>query len=404
MPKRSLTLKAYLALTRGRLSGQPSWHSIGVRRSGPVVWLHATVDTDMRALNTIGARLQQLQPDLQIIRTGVWRNCTEQVEPLPSENAADVEAFLSYWKPAVCVWSGDVLPPALLTEAHARKCSLVLFNVEETEFHTPVHRWLSDSSGAVLQLFDRLFCSGKVGEHGLIRAGVDPERIRRGSRLTETPAPLEYDEAQLDELTGLIHGRPVWLAARVRGDECATVLAAHDKATRLAHRLLLLLVPETEDDGVICDQVAQESGLRVCRWDQGDDLDENTQVLLCESSDELGLWYRLAPLVFLGGSISAGHGGSEPLEAAALGTAIIYGPNVGRHLAAYSRLVDAGAARIVRDTESLSGAVTQLLAPDRAAAMAHAGWDIVSSSAMVADEIVETVQDCIDRFVQKDHA
>ena len=87
-----------------------------------------------------------------------------------------------------------------------------------------------------------------------------------------------------------------------------------------------------------------------------------------------------------------------------MGTAIIYGPNVGRHLAAYSRLVDAGAARIVRDTESLSGAVTQLLAPDRAAAMAHAGWDIVSSSAMVADEIVETVQDCIDRFVQKDHA
>lgn len=355
----------------------------------------------MRALQTIAARVINLQPDAQIMRTGTWRNCSDPIEPLPSENTSDIEGFLGYWKPAVCLWTGNVLPPALMAQAADSGCRLVLINCTGDGFKTPVLKWLPDTSGATLQLFHRVFCIGKTAEARLRRAGVDRRQISRGSRLTETPAPLEYDDTQHETLSDLIHGRPVWLAARVRGDECATILAAHDRATRLAHRLLLILVPETEEDGVVCDAVAQESELRLCRWDMGDDLDENTQVMLCETSDELGLWYRLSPLVFMGGSIVPGHGGSEPLEAAALGSAIIYGPNVGKHLSSYSRLVEAGAARIVRDTESLSGAVTQLLAPDRAASMAHAGWDVVSSSAMVADKIVETVQDCVDLFLKE---
>ena len=124
--------------------------------------------------------------------------------------------------------------------------------------------------------------------------------------------------------------------------------------------------------------------------------DETTQMILTETPGELGLWYRLAPLVFLGGSLVPGHGGEDPLEAAVHGTALLYGPNVGRHLPAYSRLAEAGAARIVRDFDSLSAAVSQLIAPDRAAAMAHAGWDVVSQGAALTDELLTLAGDWLD--------
>ena len=105
----------------------------------------------------------------------------------------------------------------------------------------------------------------------------------------------------------------------------------------------------------------------------------------------------MAPLAFLGGSLTAGHGGNDPFEAAALGTAILYGPNVGQHLAAYSLLVEAGAARIVRDADSLTSAVSNLIAPDQAAAMAHAGWDAVTAGAALVDSVIAEIVERLDR-------
>jgi 3-deoxy-D-manno-octulosonic-acid transferase len=69
---------------------------------------------------------------------------------------------------------------------------------------------------------------------------------------------------------------------------------------------------------------------------------------------------------------------------------------VGQHLDAYSRLVSAGGARIVKDMESLSSAVTHLIAPDRAAAMAHAGWSVVSSGAETADLVLTQIDEWLD--------
>ena len=106
--------------------------------------------------------------------------------------------------------------------------------------------------------------------------------------------------------------------------------------------------------------------------------------------------YRLAPVTFLGGSLVSGVGGRDPFEAAALGSAILYGPNVGRYLAAYSRLASVGAARIVKDAETLAGAVQRLSAPDQAAAMAHAAWEVVTQGAEATDRLLDLLQDTLD--------
>ena len=62
----------------------------------------------------------------------------------------------------------------------------------------------------------------------------------------------------------------------------------------------------------------------------------------------------------------------------------------------YSRLAKAGAARIVKDSDSLSSALSQLTAPDQVAAMAHAGWETVSEGAEVSDQIISLAQTLLD--------
>ena len=166
------------------------------------------------------------------------------------------------------------------------------------------------------------------------------------------------------------------------------MLSAYRAMLRLSFRTLLVVTPDVPKDGAEMQRLIRADGWRVAEWENGEFPDENTQVLFAETSDELGLWYRLAPISFVGSSLQTGLGGRDPLEPAALGSAILYGPSVRRYLGSYTRLANLGAARIVKDADSLAAALIYLAAPDQVAAMAHAGWQVVSDSADVSDKII----------------
>ncbi|SFE33482.1 3-deoxy-D-manno-octulosonic acid transferase [Roseivivax sediminis] len=389
MAKRPLSLTTYLAAQRGPATPAPPRPP---RPAGPLVWLHAGSAAEARALLTLSARLDAQTSQVSFLRTGDWPDA----ELLPSETLGDIQEFLDHWRPDVALWTGTNLRPALLWDARDRGIPLLLADPGGPVHGAPAPRWLPDTVPLTLSLFDTIFVPDGHAERRLPRVSLGRAQIRRTGALTETTLPLDCNEDLLEETLTALSGRPVWLAAHLRGSEAPQVLEAHRRAARLSHRLLLALVPETPEDAVETGRAAEQSDLRLCRWDDGEVPDETTQVVLCDGPDEIGLWYRLAPLAFLGGSLSPGHGGTDPFEAAALGTAILYGPNVGRHLDSYTTLVDAGAARIVRDEDSLSGAVSHLLAPDRAAAMAHAGWDVVSHGAGATDAVIDRVIELLD--------
>jgi 3-deoxy-D-manno-octulosonic-acid transferase len=193
-----------------------------------------------------------------------------------------------------------------------------------------------------------------------------------------------------------LRGRPVWLATGIQDDEIDTVLDAHRIAARLSHRLLLVVHPADPalTPGFL--DKMRAANLRAANWSAGEDPEDTVQVLLADDPQDLGLFYRVAPVSFLGSSLTPGFGGRNPFEAAALGSAVLYGPNVRRFLPFYSRLAGAGAARIIKDAESLGVAVTRLIAPDQAAGMACAGWDVISEGAATADLLISLVENALD--------
>jgi 3-deoxy-D-manno-octulosonic-acid transferase len=109
----------------------------------------------------------------------------------------------------------------------------------------------------------------------------------------------------------------------------------------------------------------------------------------------LGLWYRVAPISLVGGSLQP-IGGHNPFEPAALGSAILHGPYVTNFVDIYQRLSEAGAARLVTGPDTLSEAVHELMNPDKAAAMAHAAWEVVSQGAEVTDRALDAIFDRLD--------
>lgn len=396
MTRRALSLSAYLAYARSAsASGEaPNWPA---RPSGPLVWGFAEDRETGRALASLAARLTAQRPEITVWLSGrIPSRPGLTTVPMPRDMAGDDLRSLRQLRPDVTLWTGHALRPGLLSALAESGSHMIALDLADAPFPAEAPRWLPDPSPAVLALFDSLYTTGQEASRRLRRLGLESSRVHDATPFLDTEAPLDCSDGLHEEIASLLAGRPIWLAARVRPDEARDVLMAHRQASRLAHRLLLILAPADPADADRIAAMLRRDQMRVCDWENGDMPDENTQVLLAGGPDELGLWYRLAPLAFLGGSLTTGGVGEDPFEAAALGAAVLYGPNVGAHLGAYSRLVSAGAARIVRDGDSLGTAVSHLVAPDQAAAMAHAGWDVISSSARLVDRVLSEICDTLD--------
>lgn len=402
MARRPFSLNAYLALVRGRDRFGSEAQNWPARPSDPVLWLHSDTRTRLATLTTLITRLRMQRDDFTVLLTADAADSEAldldgtPVGPPPAETLSDVQCFLEHWRPDVLVWAGNGLRPALLHQTAVMGTHMLLVDAADTQWRQPSKRWLPDVSRGALNVFHRIVAQNLKASQRMRKLGIPESRIDVAGPLEEEVFPLASHDGLHEEITASLAGRPVWLASCIHLDEADAVLRAHRRASRLAHRLLLVIVPQTPGDEPALAALAQDTGLRLARWGHGEMPDENTQVLLAGDDSELGLWYRIAPLSFMGGSIAGSTGGQSPMMAAALGSAILYGPQVGQHLDAYSRLVSAGGARIVKDMESLSSAVTHLIAPDRAAAMAHAGWSVVSSGAETADLVLTQINEWLD--------
>ena len=111
------------------------------------------------------------------------------------------------------------------------------------------------------------------------------------------------------------------------------------------------------------------AGLGHARRSEGGQIAPETPVFLADTLGEMGLWYRLAPVSFVGGSLVP-VGGHNPFEPAALGSAILTGPHVHNFQEIFDRRAAAGGVVEVTGDAALAAAVADCLVPGRAAELA----------------------------------
>lgn len=403
---RSLGLAAYRALCRR--STARSFVPSGARPDGELVWIHAAEPSNLLAIVDLAERLVVARNSLVVLitlpdqetlgkaRTKSGQNPKIRYDEIPSEHPQAILSFLEHWAPDICIWTWGRLRPNLLLETHAIGCPMVLIDADIKGFDGRRDRWLPELSRELLVSFAAVMVRAANAMRRLEALGLKSGKIQLMPPLQAGGHTLPCGDSELSDMMSALAGRPVWLATAVQEREADVVLAAHRQALRFSHRLLLILHPAEKRLTTLLNQKALDEGFRICDWAWDGDPTEAAQVLLAEDAEDLGLFYRLAPVSFLGSSLNSGFGGCNPFEAAALGSAVLYGPNVRHYLPFYTRLANAGAARIVNDAYSLGTAVTRLIAPDQAATMAHAGWDVVSSGAEVTDKVIDLVETALD--------
>ena len=403
---RSFGLKAYRALA-GRTANSKFTPS-SVRPKGELVWIHAPEPGSLPAVRDLADRLRAARYDLAVLITLADKHSFESacdalgpdtnvlLELAPPEHPDAIKAFWTHWHPDMCLWMWGQLRPNLLVHAHDCGCPVIVIDADTAGFDSRRDRWLPDLSRQLLDPCAAIMVRSGSALQRMESLGMPIARVDLVPPLEAGGQILPCNETDLADLTSVLRGRPVWLANSVHPEELQAILSAHRTAMRLSHRLLLILMPAKAGFDRQFTAAAEAEGFRIVDWNDREEPDDAAQILLSTDARELGLFYRVAPVTLMGGTLADGNIGRNPFEAAALGSAVVYGPHVRRFDEFYKRLTVAGAARRLDDQDALGATVTRLIAPDQAATMAHAGWDVVSQGAAVTDRVIDLVQAGLD--------
>jgi len=375
-------------------------------RPGLCLWLHAGNVAGVRATAALARRLAVRRPAVSLLVTH-GPDLSFPAGALPAGAILHgllpaaphlMRRSLETWRPAGFALIGGNLEPAPMYLAGELGVPLLLAQMDSPDIDRGWRLW-PGLSASLLKSCHRIVVPDDGALRSFRRAGATESACVVAGRLCETASALPHTEAERQEIATALAARPVWLAAGLPRSELPTVLRAHALMRRLAHRLLLIVVPAHADLGQIMAETIAATGARVSRRSAEQDIDPEDHVYVADTDGEYGLWYRLAPVVFMGGSLSPSGGGSlrDPMEAAALGSAILHGPAQGAWEISYRALVRAGATRPLRNGSDLADNLSELLAPDRAATLACEGWRVSSEGAeateRLADELLALMPD-----------
>lgn len=374
---------------------------MAARPAGPLIWAHCP-DPDL--LGVMGGLADRLASDgdrlhMLITSTDIPANAPMGTRtilmPAPQDMTGPVQLALDHWRPDLILWMQGDLRPVLLSGAH--NIPRLLIDADAARIGLIGGGWLPGLMRSVLGGFDHALAVDQDAAQRLRKAGMAAARIEVTGRLEAQGIVLPCNERERRDLAQTLGSRPVWLAAEVTAAELPAVIAAHRQASRTAHRLLLIVLPCAGEDLQGFATALTEAGFTIALRTEGAEPDTATQVYLVDNAAEIGLWYRLAPVTFMGSTMEGQPGGRHPFEAAALGSAVLHGPETTSHAKAYLRLSRAGATRAVRSGNDLGQAVEMLLAPDKAAAMAHAAWDVTTTGAEVSNRVIDLIRERLDR-------
>ena len=162
------------------------------------------------------------------------------------------------------------------------------------------------------------------------------------------------------KLSAALAGRTVWLAASTHPGEDDIIAAAHLKMRAARPDLLTIIVPRHPERGPLIADQLRPTSLNVALRSEGKLPEASTDIYVADTIGELGLFYALSPVAFVGGSL-AERGGQNPVEPIKLGAAVLTGPNFQNFRDSYTALLRAGGCKQVSDAASLAEAVLALL-------------------------------------------
>jgi 3-deoxy-D-manno-octulosonic-acid transferase len=328
------------------------------RPPGPLVWIHGASVGEVLAVAGLVERMRAM--NIRILLTSgtvtsaaiVARRFPADVihQFIPYDSPRFVARFLDHWQPSFALFVESDLWPNLILAGSERRIPMIVINGRMSQRSFQRWRTAPAAMATLLARFEMCLVQSQ-GDADRFSALGSPHVFNTGNLKFDVAAP-PADPQKLAQLKRAMQGRPIVLASSTHPGEEDIVLDAHRRLATHFPGLLTIIVPRHPERGQQVAQLTESSGFRPAVRSRDQLPSAESEVYVADTLGELGLFYRLAPLVFVGGSL-VNHGGQNPIEPIKLGAAVVHGPHVGNFADIYRALDEAGGAKLAADGEAL---------------------------------------------------
>ncbi len=338
------------------------------RPPGSLLWLHAASVGETLSILPLIENLLKIRFNLSILLTTCSVSSAILAKKrlpirayhqyIPVDRPVFLRRFLDHWRPTLVLWTESEFWPNAILAVQERAIPLVLINgrISERSFQR-WQKWPQGIIKAMLTAFD--LCLGQTEQDCKRLSVLGARQTEYIGNLKFVSPPLPADREALAKIRVPLVGRPVWLAASTHAGEEAIVGRIHQRLVLSYPKLLTLIAPRHPSRGVAIATELTAAGLKVARRSMNEIIPVVSGIYIVDTIGELGLLFRVCSIVFIGKSLCIG-GGQNPLEPARLGCAVLFGPHMTNFSDIATRMVTAGAARIVKDEAHLCAEIAAL--------------------------------------------
>ncbi len=343
------------------------------RPNGKLIWCHGASVGEALSLLPLIKRFGELPQKPNILLTTGTRSSAEILakrlpacapngiihQYIPVDTMEAMHRFIRHWQPDVALLVESELWPNLIGTLRGKKIPAALLNARISE--RSAGRWLNIAElwiKALLRVFALVLAQSEADAARFRALGASS--ARSVGNLKAAAEALPTDDSELVRLQTVIGPRPIWVMASTHEGEEALACRVHNELQRHFPDILTIIVPRHPARApAIMDTIA-EHNLTAQRRSFNQLPQDGTAIYLADTFGELGLFYKLSPLVCIGGSFGK-TGGHNPLEAAHFNCAIVFGPDMRNFAEVASQIVSHDAARQVHDETELMATLKMLL-------------------------------------------
>ncbi len=300
------------------------------RPEGRLIWLHGASVGECLSMMPLINYLVTLSDTKVLVTSGTVTSAELMAKRLPNgafhqfmpvDLPMCTKRFVEHFRPDLGLFFESDFWPNMLIDAHKAGVPMVLLNGRISDKSFAHWQKLPFFIRPMLRLFN--FGLGQTPQDAERMKKLGFQKVDCVGNLKFAAVPAPYDENELTQMHNAIGTRFVWVAGSTHDDEEVQIAQVHQELAKRRENMLTIIAPRHPNRADEIEQKLCAMGLKVHRRSRDEDV--NADVYLADTIGEMGLIYRLAPIVFVGGSLVP-FGGQNMLEPMRIGACTIIGP------------------------------------------------------------------------------
>jgi 3-deoxy-D-manno-octulosonic-acid transferase len=369
----------------------------GVKKpKNEIIWIHCVSVGESNSAIILIEEILKKNPEKYILFTSTTINSASQIKKnlgsnskiihqfLPIDDIFSINRFIKYWQPKLAIFVESEIWPNLISQTAKNNIKLALINARISD--KSYKRWLilHKFGFNILKNFQICFAQSKSDQEKLIKLGLKHTEFVGNLKLCAKT--LNYNEKELKSLQKEIGKREFWLASSTHKGEEEIIIKIHQELKKHYPDILTIIAPRHPNR---LNQIIKNKpeNIKIAIRSQKDKINKNIDVYFADTLGELGLFYKLSNISFIGGSLIKNIGGHNPFEALKLDSVIISGKYVTNFQEIYQELAKNQICITVSNNQDLLNNILQLLGNTDIRANFIKNWQKYNSKDNIIEEI-----------------